>query len=349
MSARTITSTIAGTTGVVAASTARRSSLALSRAAQELDLKKGELDLAVQLGCVRTIPDEGGGGRRVTRGEIDRVRSEDGFPEDLRKRVRVVGTRDGAALMGVTPMRFTRFARLGLVAPVKWYLNRYRAVVWLYLAEEVREFAAAEKNGPLLTGRTPEGLRDQLDAGLDLRPRNWRGRNLGFQLRQTEDPWAKAAVVASVLDPVQVAEIVRDPYERAQLHRLRPAQSVHGAPDSPAVRIAARIMTAQDPDEIGWLRADLWQALIEARQHRPAPQPPPGAPDERPPELATAVGTTTLCGNSAACGNTTIRRAGTVRRATSGPVATTALQAPAVLQEATRSRGMFGWLRRRNP
>ncbi|MFC3575203.1 DUF6397 family protein [Streptomyces yaanensis] len=312
MSGHTVTSTIAETTGAAAGSAARRPSLAPSRAAQELELRRGEFDLAVQLGCVRTIPDEGGGGRRVTRAEIARVRSQEGFPEALRERVKAVGTRDGAALMEVTPARFTRFARLGLVVPVNWYLNRYRAVVWLYLAQELQQFASEEENAPLLTGRTPEGLRDQLDAGLDLRPRNWRGRHLGFQLRQTEDPWVKAAAVAALLDPVQVAEIVRDPYERAQLNRLRPAQSAQEAPDSPAGWIAARIMTAEAPDEIGWLRADLRQALIEARQRRPAPRPSPGVPVERPPE-------------------TTIAR-----------------QDPAVRQEPTRSRGMFGWLRRRN-
>ncbi len=345
MSGHTITSTAARTTvtrttGVAAGSASRRPSLSLSRAARELDLRRGEFDLGVQLGCVRTIPDEGGGVRRVTRAEIDRVRSEDGFPEALRERVKAVGTRDGAALMGVTPARFTRFARLGLVVPVRWHLNRYRAVVWLYLAEELQQFAAGQENARLLTGRTPEGLRDQLDAGLDLRPRNWRGRHLGIQLRQTEDPWAKAAVVASLLDQVQVAEIVCDPDERAQLNRLLAAQFMHGAHDSPAARIAARIMTADDPDEIGWLRADLGNALIEARRHRPAPRPSPGVPDERPP-TATVRGAMTVCGNTTVYENTTVSGAATVRGATTiretKPVPeTAALSETAVTDESAR-------------
>ncbi|MGW7041338.1 DUF6397 family protein [Streptomyces avermitilis] len=293
--------------------TATSTPVAFTRAARELGLRRGEFELAVQLGYVRTVPDDKGGGPRVARAEIDRVRDEDGFPETLRERVTVLGTRDGAALMGVTPARFTRFARLGLVIPVTFYLNRYRAVVWLYLAEELRQFAAGKENTRLLSGRTPEGLRDQLDAGLDLRPRNWRGRHLGFQLRQAEDPWERAAVVASLLDPVQVAEIVQDPYERALLSRLRPARSAHGTPDSPAAVLTARIMTADDPDEIGWLRADLRQSLAEAREHRPVPRPTPGVPDERPPETMTAVD---------------------LARAS---------------EEAQRSRGLFGWLRRRNP
>lgn len=289
MSGQTITSTIAEAAGTGAGSAARRPSLALSGAARELDLKRGELDLAVQFGYVRTVPDEGGG-RRVTRAEIERVRSEDGGPEALRERVRTVGTRDGAALMGVTRARFTRFARLGLLVPVNFYVNRYRAAVWLYLAEEVQRFSVGKENAALLAGRMPEGLLDQLDAGLDLRPRNWRGRHLGFQLRQTDDPWAKSAVVASSLDPVQVAETVRDPCERAQLNRLRPARALPAAADSPTAPIAARIMTAEEPDEIGWLRADLKQALIEARRHRAAAHPSPGVPDERPPETVKVRG-----------------------------------------------------------
>lgn len=312
MSGHTIASTVADTTRNAAGPAAPRPSLALSRAARELDLKRGEFDLAVQLGYVRTVPGERGGGRRVTRAEIDRVRHEEGFPETLRGRVEAVGTRDGAAVMGVTPARFTRFGRLGLVVPAKWYLNRYRAVVWLYLAEELRQFAAGEANARLLTGRTPEGLRDQLDAGLDLRPRNWRGRHLGFQLRQTDDPWARAAVVASLLDPARAEEVVRDPYERAELYRLRPAPLVQGPPDSPAARIAAQITTAQDPDEIGWLLADLGQAVLEARRHRPAGRPLP---------------------------------AEDVRR----PMNTDPQDQRPTRREPRQSRNMFGWLRRRSP
>jgi len=320
----------------------------LSRAARELELRRGEFDLALHLGCVRTVPDEGGGGRRVARTEIDRVRSEDGFPESLRERVKVVGTTEGAALMEVTTARFTRLARLGLVVPVKFYLNRYRAVVWLYLAEELRQFTADKDNALMLSGRTPEGLRDQLEAGLDLRPRNWRGRHMGFLLRQAEDPWARAAVVASLLDPVQVAEIVSDPYERAYLNRFRPEQASHGAPDSPAAHLASRIMTAEDPDEISWLRADLGQALAEARELRAAPRPTvkvppsvavslvasppvasrpgPTAPEERP----TAEDPLTAEDRPTAEGRTT-----TEDRSTT--------------EESERSRRLLGWLRRRNP
>ncbi|GHH11378.1 DUF6397 family protein [Streptomyces lanatus] len=245
-----------------------------SRAARELGLKRGELDLAVHLGLIQSVPDEGGGGRRVPRAEIDRVSSADGFPDSLLDRVKVVGTTDGADVLDVTASRFTRLARLGLVVPVKFYLNRYRAVVWLYLAEELKRFAADERNSPLLNDRRmPEGLRDMLDAGVDLRARNWRGRHRGFLLRLAEDPWESAGALAAFLDPVQIAEIVPDPYERSHLNRFRSGAPESGAPGSPAALIAEKIMTADDPDEIDLLCADLAAVLEDARVMRPAPRP----------------------------------------------------------------------------
>lgn len=250
-----------------------------SRAARELGLTRRQFDLAVRLGHIRTLPDEGGGGRRVAREEIERLRAQQDFPEALRKRVEAVGTRQAAEVMGVTGDRFTRLARLGLVVPVDFYVNRYRAVVWLYLPDELEGFAADPHNGPLLNRPLPESLRDQLHAGLDLRPRNWRGRYLGFLLRQAEDPWERAAALASLLDPLQVSETVGDPYERAHLNRFRVRPPAHGAPGSPTAHLTERIATAEDPDEIAWLRADLAGAVTQARQHRPAPRPAPRHPD----------------------------------------------------------------------
>jgi len=320
-----------------------------SRAARELGLKRGEFDLAVHLGRIRTAPDEGGGGRRVTRAEIDRLRSVDGFPESLLESVKTVGTTDGAALMEVTSARFTRFARLGLVVPVRFYVNRYRAVVWLYLAEELRQFAADKNHTSLLNGRTPEGLRDQLQAGLDLRPRNWRGRHLGFLLRQADGPWERAGALAALLDPVQIAEIVQDPYERAHLNRFRPDPPAHGAPGSPAAHIAERIMTAEDPDEISWLRADLTQVLDEARRHRPAPWPTAELTAPRPtaqlavprPTAEPAVPRPTA---DPAEWPPTAEPVGPPPTLSERPLEPVPEPAP----EPERSRGMLGWLRRRN-
>jgi len=325
-----------------------------SRAARELGLKRGEFDLAVHLGRIRTVPDEGGGGRRVARAEIDRLRSADGFPDTLLESVRTVGTTDGAALMEVTSARFTRLARLGLVVPVKFYLNRYRAVVWLYLAEELRQFAADKNHTALLNGRTPEGMRDQLQEGLDLRPRNWRGRHLGFLLRQAGDPWEHVGALAALLDPVQVAEIVQDPYERAYLNRFRPDPPAHGAPGSPAARLAERIMTAEDPDEISWLRADLTQVLDVARSLRPAPRPTAELTATRPPAELTAPRSATepaalRTTAEPAASRPTVRPVGPPRipeRVGSPP--SLSETPPEPVPEPARSRGMLGWLRRRS-
>ncbi|MEH0468475.1 DUF6397 family protein [Streptomyces sp. B21-097] len=255
-----------------------------SRAARELDLKRAEFELAVHLGRIRTVPDEAGGTRKVPRAEIDRLRAQPGFPDSLRASVKTVGTAEGATLLDVPPTRFTRLARLGLVVPVRFYLNRYRAVVWLYLAEELSHFAADRTNAFLLTGRTPEVLRSQLAAGVDLRARNWRGRHLGFLLRQAEGRWQHAGVLAGFLDPLQVAEIVKDPYERSHLNRFRPGSPAHCAPGTPAAHLVEKIITAADPDEIDWLRSDLQRTMDEARADQPAPRPAPKRAPTRPSE-----------------------------------------------------------------
>ncbi|MFJ3234709.1 DUF6397 family protein [Streptomyces sp. NPDC086787] len=256
----------------------RQLACAPSRAARELGLNRREFDLAVHLGHIRAVPDEGGGGgRRVERAEIARLSAQEGFPEAIRDSVRVVGTTEGAETMDVAAGRFTRLARLGLVVPVAFYPNRYQVVVWLYLAQEVRQFAADAKNVRLLAGRMPEPLRSQLGTGLDLRARNWRGRQLGFLLRQTDDPWERAGAVAAFLDPLHIGEVVKDPYERSHLNRFRQAPPVHGAPGSSSARIAEKVMTAGDPDEICLLRSDLARRVTEACAYRPAPRPVPRA------------------------------------------------------------------------
>ncbi|MFJ8822468.1 DUF6397 family protein [Streptomyces sp. NPDC102467] len=242
-------------------------------AARELGLKRGEFDLAVRLGRIRTVAARDGGRRRVSREEIERIRDTEGFPEALREQVRVVGTAEGAHLMEIPPTRFTRLARAGLLIPAKFYLNRYRTVVWLYLAEELREFAESELHAPLLTGRAPDKMRARLSAGEDLRPRRWRARHAGYLLGQCGDPWDRAAAMATLLDPTQLPDLVENPYERAYLHRLRPEESWYGAPESPTARVVERILIADDPNEISWLRANLLLSLSEARRLRPAPRP----------------------------------------------------------------------------
>ncbi|MGW4743769.1 DUF6397 family protein [Streptomyces sp. NPDC004290] len=241
------------------------------RAARELELRRDEFRLAVLLGLVRTVPAGEGDRRRIERAELDRLRAAPDFPAGLRERVRTVGTGEAAALLGITAERFTRLARTGHLSPVRFSLNRYRMVVWRYLAQEVVEFGLTRPD--LLRGRLPQELRERLAAHVDRRPRNWRTRRLGLLLRDTGDPWTQAAAIAALLDPVQLAEVVDDPYERAYLDRLRPPPPP-GMPVSPISReIAERLTLADDPDELLWHRLSLALALDEARAQRQAPHP----------------------------------------------------------------------------
>ncbi|MEV0094941.1 DUF6397 family protein [Streptomyces sp. NPDC050738] len=266
-----------------------RKPLTAARAAQELTLKRGEFDLAVQLGHVRTVTEPGEMRRRVALDEIERLQAQPGFPDTLRERVRTVGTADGAELLGISATRFTTLARTGHVTPVRFYFNRYRAVVWLYVAEELKAFASREPE--LLKGTMPKSSRALIDAGEDWRPRNWRGRRLGMLLRQTDDAWERAAVMACVLDPVQLAEVVDDPYERAYLRKLQP-ELAPGRPPSPAAWEATQhLLAADNPDELLWHRMSLVLALDEARETGSAPHPdgrgtapPPQLPQKEPAE-----------------------------------------------------------------
>ncbi|GGW63837.1 DUF6397 family protein [Streptomyces caelestis] len=302
-----------------------RLTCAPSRAARELGLRRGEFDLAVNLGLIRTVPDEGGGGRRVARAEIDRLCGEDRFPDALRERVATVGTNEGAKLMDVTPTRFTSLARFGLLVPVRFYLNRYRTVVWLYLAEELRQFASDKSNARLLTGRTPAEMRERLRAGMDRRPRNWRGRHIGFLLRQAgDDPWAHAAAVACLLDPADVVDVVEDPYERAHLNRCRPRLPAHGEPGSPAADRAQELMTASEPDEVAWFRADLAHTMETARRQHPAPRPAPEPALQQVPAPTSAPEPVTAPAEA--------------------PLAPPSAPPP---PGQTPSHGLLGWLRRR--
>ncbi|MFF3766352.1 DUF6397 family protein [Streptomyces sp. NPDC001922] len=252
--------------------------LALGRAAEELGLKPRELDLAVQLDEVRTVTEHGSGRRRVPRAEVSRLTRGEGFPRGLRERVRLLGTAAAAELMGITPERFTRLAKVGCFSPVTFRLNRYRAVVWLYAAAELRTFAA--RHPGLLTGSTPRNLRSMLDAGEDWRARNWRSRRIGQLVRQTEDPWERAAVSAAVLSTEELAAVVDDPAERDYLRGLRPALVPVPRVETPTWSVVRRLITADDPDEILWHRIGLVLSMEEARAARPAPD----APSDRRPQ-----------------------------------------------------------------
>ncbi|MFJ6517246.1 DUF6397 family protein [Streptomyces filamentosus] len=235
--------------------------------------------------------------RPVERAEIDRLKAAPDFPAGLRDRVRAVGAGEAAALLSVAPTRFARLARTGHLSPVRFYLNRYRSVIWLYVAAEVTAFGEAHPE--LLTGRLPAALREREAAGEDLRARNWRSRHLALLLRGTADPWARAAAIASLLDPDRLVETVDDPHERALLDRLRPAPPPGLPLTGTARETAERLLRADGLDEIRWHRTNLTLALAEARAARPAPTPsltsvpaPAPVPEEQPlPQAAPPRGT----------------------------------------------------------
>lgn len=259
------------TTGVPAGSMPAAGAVAMGTAAQELHLKRGEFAIAVHLGLIRLTVPRDGGRPRVGCDEIERLRSQAGFPEELRERVRTAGTAKGAQQLGISPDRFTKLARAGCLTPITFYLNRYRAIVWLYLADELAGFAARESQ--LLTGRSPAWLRDRLEGGADCRAVNWRSRRVERLLSLMEDPWARVAVLADTLDPVQLAEVVDDPYERAYLARIRPGPAFGPAGPAWARETTARLMQADEPDEMLWRRVSLITELDNAREVRQAPRP----------------------------------------------------------------------------
>lgn len=261
----------AETVGPRAGGAVTKGSMALGTAARELQLKRGEFVIAVHLGLIVLTRPQDGGRPRVGCGEVERLRMQEGFPDTLRARVRTVGTAQGARQLGISPDRFTRLARAGCFTPIAFYLNRYRAVVWLYLADEIADFAVREPR--LLTGRSPAWLIERLANGADCRARNWRSRRVERLYSLTEDPWARAAVLAETLDPVQLAEVVDDPYERAHLAGLRP-EPAFGPSGPPWAREAmAHLMRADEPDEMLWRRVTLLMELDDARDARPAPRP----------------------------------------------------------------------------
>ncbi|MGW6709474.1 DUF6397 family protein [Streptomyces sp. NPDC054956] len=251
-------------TVVVRAANAADGLLGGGRAAGELGLSRAEFARAVQLGLVRAGPPGPGGSARFTRTELDRVRSAGGFPHALLERLETVaGAEAAAAVLGVGPSRFTRLARCGHIVPVGYRINRYRAVVWLYLASELRDFAAREPG--MLRGSAPPADGELMAAKADLRPGKWRERHVALLLGRTADPWERAAVLASVLPEEEVREAVPDPAERIVLAALAPPPP-YGHPHVPAAAaVATRLLRARLPDETARYRTSLDFALTGAR------------------------------------------------------------------------------------
>ncbi|MGH3326123.1 MAG: DUF6397 family protein, partial [Streptomyces sp.] len=254
--------------------------VAMRTAARELGLQPGLLELAVQAGEVRTVRGAAAGSARcrVSRAELARLKASDGFPGSVRERLRVVDAAKGAGLLGISSVRFARLARGGFFTPAHFYVNRYRTVVWLYLAGELLAFE--ERRAELLSGSLPRGLRVLLEEGVDLRARHWRGRRVGQLSEQAAGPWERCAVRATVLHADAVGEAVPDPVERARLVALKPELvTVRGR--SPASREAAEeLCVATAEDEIRGHRLMLAAYLEEARASDSVrPAPPDGAPE----------------------------------------------------------------------
>jgi len=242
--------------------------VSMDAAAKELGLRPRELERAVQLGEVCAVPEGVQGSLGVPGAELERVKRADGFPHALRQRLRVVGTVQGAELLGIAPARFLRLARGGCFRPVEFYINRYRAVAWLYLAAELRVFA--ERRPELLRGNAPRGLRVLLDEGVDHRPWHWRDRRVGQLCRQAAGPWERAAARAAVLDEDVLACSVPDEGERARLRALRPDVAGPRTRSASTEQIVRRLCLATSGDEILWHRLMLDADLEEARAAEPA-------------------------------------------------------------------------------
>jgi hypothetical protein len=222
---------------------------------------------------------------KVPRSELTRLRGLQGSPDALPARLRLVSSEGAAEAMGIGRDRFVRLARAGCVRPVRWYVNQYRAVVWLYLAREAAEFAAANRG--VLAGRLPGPLREAADRGADQRPRGWRARRAQQLVRDAADPWEEAAVWAALLGPEIAAGAVPDPYERAHLQRLRSALPP-GRPGRATPQQIRSITTADAPDEIAAGLVALAEALGRARAGQPAPRPSPQPLPAPPPDPAAA-------------------------------------------------------------
>ncbi|MGK5530696.1 DUF6397 family protein [Streptomyces sp. URMC 129] len=258
--------TVSADAAVSAAGPAGTGAVPVRLAAKELGLRPRELDDAVRLDQIPTVASAVPWRRSVPRAALDRLRADVGAPGLLRDRALMVNATEGAALLGIAPSRFVRLARGGLLAPVDFHVNRHRVVVWRYAAAELRVFAAG--SAELLTGPAPEELRRALRDGVDWRPRRWRRRRTDLLIRHAGDPWQHAAALAAVLEPPTLAADVPDTGERALLLRLRPP--LPGIrPGGPRWEAVEPLLTATDPEEARWYRAELAAALVRARAASP--------------------------------------------------------------------------------
>lgn len=327
-------------------------SVAMRTAARELGLRPKVLELAVQTGEIRTVRGAVPGTRRVSGQELRRLKDDAGFPRSLEERLCVVDAGKGARLLGVSVSRFARLARGGCFSPVRFYVNRYRTVVWLYLVRDLREFA--ERRPELLTGPLPRGLRVLLEEGVDFRPRHWRGRRVGQLCRQAGGPWELAAARAAVLGADVLEEAVPNARERARLAALQPELMVVRSASAATREAAEALCVATEEDEILWHRLMLEADLEDARASQ---QPDPGVPSHpqdsgpvpasvTPPRRPAAVPCPANGGGSVRADTRHGGRAGRERRHLSAEGPSSDVRRAQVLSGLRGPRRRPGWWRR---
>ncbi|WP_405591899.1 DUF6397 family protein [Streptomyces sp. NBC_01190] len=254
--------------------------LTLTRAREELGLDHDDFDVALQTGEVPSVVC-GPGQWKVPAEAVARLRSAEGHPEPLLARLRLVSSDEAAKLLGVGRERFVRLARAGYAHPLRWYVNQYQAVVWMYLAWEVAELG--DTHPELLHGPLPQDLREAVAAGEDQRPRRWRARRTAQLVRDAHDAWEEAAVWAALLGPEIVADAVPDAFDRTHLRKLRGELPPGRVGRASATRIR-EVTVADHPEEITLGLLALADALGRARALRPAPRPS-SRPGSGPPAL----------------------------------------------------------------
>ncbi|MFI0720464.1 DUF6397 family protein [Streptomyces sp. NPDC021203] len=260
----------------------------LNRAREELGLPFAEFELALQLGEIGTVAGGAADRPRVSAAEVARVRGQDGGTQALLSRIELVSTTAAAELLGIGRDRMLRLTRAGCVRPVRWYVNRYRALVWLYLAGELREFAVARP--ALLAGKLPSEVRAADAEGVDLRARGWRSRQVTRLVQDAPGPWEEAAVWAALLGPEVTGEAVPNPHERRRLRGIHAALP-YGHPGPLAGPALIRRLTVADaPDEVAAGLLALAEALGRARAGERVPPKPRHEPwGAAPPEPAGAL------------------------------------------------------------
>ncbi len=270
------------------ARTKARATVSLASAARELCWPRRKLELAVQLGVLRSVglgelapwgrpvasrgqraPVVPGASwqRRVLRSEVERLAADPRALRESRGRLRLVGTAQAAELV---------------------------------------EFAAGEPQ--LSAACAPERLRAMMRTEADWRGRNWRARRVGQLLTHSSDPWSRAAVSAAVLSTDALADAVPDLAERAYLRELDPPLSPVRAVAPAVCAVVDEVVTADDRDEVIWHQIGLTTALEDARPAPPAAAPATGVaaafrltpkerglPVARPAALASTAG---RCGPS---------------------------------------------------